>query len=277
MAGVDDDRQVRQRVTGRYGRDVEQVARRGVKALDAPLAEHDVRIAARQDVLGAHQQVDDRGAHAPLEQHRLAGIAHLGQQHKVLHVAGADLDHVGIAFDELDAARVHHLGHDRHAVLVTHVAENLEPLFAHALVGVGAGARLEGSAPQDVGAGGADGAGDRVQPFGVFDGAGAGDHRQVTPADFHASHVDDARLGMCLGAGQLIGGQHADDVYHARDDLKLLGLELRLVADHADDRTIRAAAQMRLQAERLHPLDHMVDLLIGGAGFENDDHGKIPS
>ena len=41
-------------------------------------------------------------------------------------------------------------------------------------------------------------------------------------------------------------------------------LQLGLVADHADDRAIRAAAQMGFQAERFDALDDVVDLLVGG-------------
>ena len=60
-----------------------------------------------------------------------ARLPDFGEQVEILHVAGADLEHVGIAIDQLDAARVHHLGDDRHAVLVAGVAEDLQPFLAH--------------------------------------------------------------------------------------------------------------------------------------------------
>ena len=44
-------------------------------------------------------------------------LADLLQQVEVLHVAGADLEHVGLLLDQADLPRVHHLGDDRHAVV----------------------------------------------------------------------------------------------------------------------------------------------------------------
>ena len=55
--------------------------------------------------------------------------------------------------DQLDVPRVDRLGHDRQAVAVADVAENLQPLFAQSLERVGAGPRLERPAAEDVGAG----------------------------------------------------------------------------------------------------------------------------
>ena len=52
-------------------------------------------------------------------------LADFLEQVEVLHVAGADLEHVGVLLDELDLPRVHDLGDDRHAVLVADVAEDL--------------------------------------------------------------------------------------------------------------------------------------------------------
>ena len=112
----------------------------------------------------------------------------------------------------------------------------------------------------------------RVEPLEAFDGAGAGDHRQVAAADLHAGHVDDRRLGLGLVAGQLVGGQNRNDVGHAGDRPQRSGLQFRFVADHADDRAELAAAQMGLQAERFHAFDDMVDLGVAGSGLENDDH-----
>ena len=40
------------------------------------------------------------------------------------------------------------------------------------------------------------------------------------------------------------------------------GMDLRFVADHADDRAILPAAQMRAQPELFDALNHMGDLLV---------------
>ena len=93
----------------------------------------------------------------------LLRLADFLEQVEVLHVAGADLEHVGVALDQRDLPRVHDLGDDRHVVLVADVAQDLQPLLAQALEAVRAGARLERAAAQDVGAGRLDVAGDLVE------------------------------------------------------------------------------------------------------------------
>ena len=57
------------------------------------------------DVLGRHQQLLDGGAHAALEQHGLAQLAHRLQQREVLHVARADLEDVGVLGHGVAASR----------------------------------------------------------------------------------------------------------------------------------------------------------------------------
>ena len=67
----------------------------GLEGADAALAEDDLVVALREDVLGGEQPLLHRRRHAALEQDRLAQPADLGEQGEVLHVAGADLEHVG--------------------------------------------------------------------------------------------------------------------------------------------------------------------------------------
>ena len=90
-------------ITGRCGRllehrDGHQVKREAVGGLeraDPALAQDDRLVALLEDVLGGHQQLVQRAGQAALDQDRAARAADLGQQRVVLHVAGADLDHVG--------------------------------------------------------------------------------------------------------------------------------------------------------------------------------------
>ena len=132
----------------------EYIAQRGnlnivlCERADAPLAQHDVEVAALGDVLGGHQPLLDGGAHAPLEQHRLGRRADRLQEREVLHVPGADLEHVGVGGDKVHAARVDHLGHHGQPGLGPHLGEDLQPLLTKPLVGVGRGTRLESAAAQ---------------------------------------------------------------------------------------------------------------------------------
>ena len=80
-------------------------------------------------------------------------LPHLLEQVEVLHVAGADLEDVGVPLDQLDLPRVHDLGHDRHAELLAGRLEDLEPVLTQPLEAIRAGPRLERPAAKDVGPG----------------------------------------------------------------------------------------------------------------------------
>ena len=122
---VDDDRQVAGRLDDRHRGDVEGVAGRRLEGADAALAQDDVEVAALGDVLRRHQPLLDGRRHAALEQHRLAGLADGLQQPEVRHVAGADLQHVGVLGDDGDVARVDDLGDDRQPGRLADVGEDL--------------------------------------------------------------------------------------------------------------------------------------------------------
>jgi hypothetical protein len=55
------------------------------------------------------------------------------QQREVLHVARADLNHVAVTFDEIDACFVECFRNDLQAVNFAHVGEYFESFFAEAL------------------------------------------------------------------------------------------------------------------------------------------------
>ena len=87
-------------------REVEREARRGLERADAALAQHHVLVALLEDVVGGHQQLVERRRQPALEQHRLAELAGDLEQRVVLHVARADLDHVGVLGDRARRAGV---------------------------------------------------------------------------------------------------------------------------------------------------------------------------
>ena len=64
-----------------------------------------------------------------LEHHRHAGAAGGLQQREVLHVAGADLQHVGVLADQADVLGLDHLRDDRQAGLGSRLGEDLRPRF----------------------------------------------------------------------------------------------------------------------------------------------------
>ena len=138
----------------RHGADVEGVAGRRLERADAAFAQHDVEVAALRDVLRCHQPLFDGRLHAALEHDRLARLADCLQQPEVLHVASADLQHVGVGADEVDVVRVDDLGDDGQPGRFAHVGEDAQACLTETLEGVGRRARLVGTAAQQRRAGG---------------------------------------------------------------------------------------------------------------------------
>ena len=108
------------------------------------------------------------------------------EQLVVLHVAGADLEDVGVFGDELDVLGGHDLGDDGQAGLVA-AAASISGLFLEALEAVGAGARLEGAAAEAGGAGLLRRRRRCEDLLFALDGAGSGDDADVAAADLQAA------------------------------------------------------------------------------------------
>jgi len=85
-------------------------------------------VAGGEQIFCGEQQFLDLGREAALQQHRLARLADRAQQGEILHVAGADLERVGMFGDDVDVGRVHHLGDDRQAGLLADLPEKPEAL-----------------------------------------------------------------------------------------------------------------------------------------------------
>ena len=148
VARVHDHGQVGELLEHRYRGDVQREAVGRLEGADPALAQDHVRVALLEDVLRRHQQLLERRGQAALDQRGLAGAADLAQQRVVLHVAGADLDHVGHLEHRLEVARVHQLGDDRQAGLLARLGEQAQALLAQPLERVRARARLVGAAAE---------------------------------------------------------------------------------------------------------------------------------
>jgi hypothetical protein len=79
---------------------VEGVPGSPLEGSDSAFAEHHLVVAVGQHVLGRVEPLLDRGTTVPFEQNRPAAPARRSQQREVLHVPGADLQHVRVARDQ---------------------------------------------------------------------------------------------------------------------------------------------------------------------------------
>src|SRR5260370_4469063 len=124
------------------------------KGANAALARDRLVVPARHDVLRREQQLFKRGCNAALEQHRLAHLAQLTQQVKVLHVTRAHLEDINVGLHERDLGDLHDLADDQEFEFVSGFAQGLKPLLTHALERIWRRARLEGASAQHTGASG---------------------------------------------------------------------------------------------------------------------------
>ena len=165
---------------GRNDAQVERVARVIGKRAHAALAQDHFVIALAHDVLGRHQEFIERGAHAALQQHRLAQPAGVLEQRKVLHVARADLDNVGPLGHQFQRLVVDGFGDDPQTEPLANLGHDLQCFDAQPLERIGRGARLVCAAAEKLRAGCGNLLGDREGLFAALDGAWPGDDRQVS-------------------------------------------------------------------------------------------------
>ena len=104
VRGIDQDGQMGLLLDIGDGVEIERVAGRGLEGADAALAQHHLLVAGGEQIFGGEQQFLDLGREAALEQHRLARLADGAEQGEILHVAGADLQRVGMFGDESTSA-----------------------------------------------------------------------------------------------------------------------------------------------------------------------------
>ena len=173
------------------------------------------------------------------------------EQRVVLHVAGADLEDVGVLRDDVDLVRLHDLGDDRQPGQLARLGEVAEPLDAQALEGVRAGARLERAAAQERRAGRRHRVGRLDGLLAALDRARPGHDRQRAVADERVADRDDGVLGVELAAGQLerpADGRHRLDAGQRLEAAHERLLPRPDLADDRDDDPLRAWVHVRLQA-----------------------------
>ena len=256
----------------RDGREVERIARVGLIGADAALAEHDVGVALVHDVLRRVEPLVDRRREAALQEHRLARLADRLEQAEILHVARADLQHVGVCRHAVDRLDRRDLRHDLEPRALARLREELQPLLLETLEGIRARARLVRATAQELRARLFHDVRRLEELLARLDGAGAGHHDRRAVADLHARDIDDARARMELAARELVALGDRDRLLHAIHRLERHIAELPLVADDADDALGRAVHDLCLEARVLDGADDRLDVLCRCFGIHDDNH-----
>ena len=113
VAGVDKDGQMAELLNGGNDAEVEGVAGVIGEGAHAAFAEDDLVVALAHDVFGGHQELVECGADMPrLSSTGFRSAPGVLEQGKILHVARADLDHVGPFRDEVQSFVVDGFGDD---------------------------------------------------------------------------------------------------------------------------------------------------------------------
>ena len=275
VARVDHDRQVGQLAEERDRGQVERVAGVRLEGPDAALAQDHVRVARAEDVLGGHQPLLDRRAKAALEQDRPGDPPDVAQERVVLHVAGADLEHVDVLGDELDLAGSMTSVTTGSPVRSRASARKRRPSTPRPWNAYGRGARLERAAADDRGAGRLDRVSRVEQLLAALDRARPGHHRERAVADDRVEDRDDRVLGVELARGQLERAGDRGDALDAGQRAETLEQGRPARADLADDgdrRPLGADVIERRQALGEDLALDAEDLGLGGADGHHHEH-----
>ena len=185
---------------------------------------------------------------------------------KILRVARADLQDVGVLGDELHVALGQHLGDDAQVVFLGRHLQQPQALLGQALELIGRGAGLERAAAQEGRAAGLDRLGGGHELLLALDRAGAGHVAELFPgADLLPVDLDDGVLAFAgLAADQLVALLDPVDVLDLRPGGEgLEGVVGVLVADGGDDGLHLAVDGAGLVAELGHLGDDFLDLVEG--------------
>ena len=128
------------------------------------------------------------------------------EQREVLHVARADLDHVGPFGHQFEGLVVDRFGDDAQPEAIADLGHDLERVEAEPLKSVGRGAGFVGASAEELRAGGGNLLGDGEGLLAALDGAGTGDDGQVSPANggVGTGKPNDGVFFFHIAAGQLV-------------------------------------------------------------------------
>jgi len=259
-------------------REIERVAREIGEGADTAFTEHDVVVAFGEDVFGGHEEFIESGGHAAFEKDGKLGAACSFEEREILHVASADLDDIGVLFDEVEGFVVDGFGDDAEAEFLANLGEDFQAGEAESLKGIGRSAGFVGAAAEKMDAGGLQLLGDGEALVVGFHGAGSSDHGDVLAANEDiprgSGDFDDGVFFLDVAGDEFIGlgdGNTFDDAGHGFENAKI---DDAGIARDADGGAAGAGHGMGFETERFDAIADGADLVVGGVGLHDNEHGK---
>ncbi|CDB30272.1 unknown [Firmicutes bacterium CAG:137] len=199
--------------------------------------------------------------------------ANLPQKVVVLHVSRANLQDVHL-FKQGELVDAHHLCDDGKPSFPFGLHQHLDALSPKPLKGVGGSPGFEGASPQNLGACCLDGFGDPQDLLRTFHGAGAGNEAEAAAAnpDLGARQRDDRVLGPEFPAAALEGLRYPLYLLHNLQTGQQLYVHSACLAHQGESCVIFPGKEMGLHPLALEPANQAVNLVLGGSGFDDDDH-----
>ena len=143
MRRVDDDGKMGDATHGGNSRQVQCVASVLRKGADAAFAQYDLIIAFRHDVLSRKQPLVQRSRKPAFEQHGQMRLARAAQQRKVLHVARANLNHVAVSLNHVDAGFIQRLRNYLQTISLANIRQDFQTFLTETLKRIRRSPRLE--------------------------------------------------------------------------------------------------------------------------------------
>ena len=97
----------------------------------------------------------------------------------------------------------------------------------------------------------------------------------MTIADLQIQGSDNGAFLLHLGAGHFVRGQDRNHFLDAVPGFQGLLGSVSFFADGGNHRTLRSDNDVTAQSQGLDALDDVIDLLLGTAGFHDDNHRSL--
>jgi hypothetical protein len=277
VAGIDNDGKVATAVDGGDDAEVQSIAGVVGKRSNAALTEDHVWIALGDDVFRRQEKLVKCGGKAALEQDWFFGAAGALEEREVLHAASADLNHIGVTLDEVEAFVIYSLSDDAQAETLADPNEDLQSRFAETLKTVGRRTWFVGATAEQSSTSFFHALGNGFGLFDAFNGARAGDQDNIPAADVDRAqwswNRNYSNCGFEIAANELVRLGHLQAFKHSRHDFECGRIDRSTISGDGDRRTQGTGNGLSAETQRLNAITDGMDLVRRRTRLHDDQHG----